>query len=749
MRKLMWLTIGFGAAAIIGCGWLDSQWFLLSAGAASLCLGVCLIIMLRFPKARVAGMLVFGCILGFLWQLGFDSYYLSVTRANDEYKGELTIYATDYSYETGYGCAVEGKILLAGKTYKIRTYLPGQIKMSPGDSVTGTFTIRCTLPGCSKESDYYRSDGTFLVASPGKNLTVTEAEKTPFYAYPPMIRLRVSALITKLFPQDVSGFAVALLLGDTAGIDYATDTAFKLSGIRHVIAVSGLHVSILFSLVYFFTGRRKWLTAIVGIPVLVFFAAAAGFSPSITRACIMHSLTVVALLFNREYDPPTALCFAVLVMLTVNPWTVTNVGFQLSVGCMAGIFLFAESIKRWLMEKKRLGRFKGLGGKLCGWFSVSVSISISAGIFNTPLCAYYFGMVSLVGVLTNLLTLWIITYVFYGIMLSCVVACVFYPAGAVLAWAVSWGIRYVLWMAKTMAALPFAAVYTCNVYNVIWLVFCYLLLTAFLLMKRKQPLVFACCAALGLCAAQMAYWLENTSDPMHMTVLDVGQGQCILLQSDGKNYLVDCGGDSDSEAADKAAALLHSQGIHKLDGLILTHYDRDHAGGAVYLLQRITVDVLFLPNSLDADGTGAQLLQYANGQTLYIDRDTHIAYSNTKMQLIPSENAESNNESGLCVLFQWENCDILITGDRSAKGERELLEKLTLPQLEVLIVGHHGSRYSTGRELLIKTKPQNAIISVGADNTFGHPTQEVLDRLEKYGCTVYRTDRDGTVIYRG
>ena len=749
MRKLMWFTIGFSAAAVIGCGWLAPAWFLLAAGAAAVCLCVCLLIMLRFPKTRVAAMLVFGCTIGFLWQLGYDSFYLSTARRIDEQKGELTIYATDYAYETDYGCAVEGKLRLNGKTYKIRTYLPKETRMSPGDRVTGTFTIRCTLPGCSKESDYYRSDATFLVAYPGKDLAVVEAEKLPYYGYPPMIRVRVSALIEQLFAADVAGFARALLLGDTDGIDYATDTAFKLSGIRHVIAVSGLHVSILFSLVYFFTGRRKWLTAILGLPALFLFAAVAGFSPSITRACIMHSLTVFALLCNKEYDPPSALAFAVLVMLAINPWTVTNVGFQLSVGCMVGIFLFAEPIKRWLMEKKRLGRFQGFGRKLAGWFSVSVSISISAGIFTTPLCAYYFGMVSLVGVLTNLLTLWIITYVFYGIMLSCVVSCVFYPAGAVIAWVVGWGIRYVLWMAGWMAALPFAAVYTCNLYNVIWLVFCYLLLFAFLLAKQKRPLVFACCAALGLCIAQMAYWGECTADPMRMSVLDVGQGQCILLQSDGKNYLVDCGGDSDTEAADKAAALLLSQGIAKLDGLILTHFDRDHAGGAVYLVQRIPVDVLFLPNSLDADGTEAALLRDAPADVVRIEQDVQIAFGETNILLIPSENAQSNNESGLCVLFQRKDCDILITGDRSSQGERELLGHMTLPDLEVLIVGHHGSKYSTCRELLIKTKPEIAIISVGADNSFGHPTQEVLDRLAKYGCTVYRTDRDGTVIYRG
>ena len=748
MRKLMWFAIGFSAAAFIGCAWLDAQWFFLAAGAAAVCLAVCLFIMLRFPKARVAGMLVLGCIVGFLWQLGYDSAYLSVARAADEYRGEITVWATDYSYETAYGCAVEGRAALNGKTYRVRAYLPEKTVLSPGDSVSGTFLLRCTLPGCSKESDYYRSNGTFLIAYPGDGLTVTAAVETPVYAYPAVLRHAITDRLQALFPADTDGFARALLLGDTDGIDYGTDTAFKRSGIRHVIAVSGLHVSILFSLVYFFTGRRKWLTALLGIPTLVFFAAVAGFSPSITRACIMHCLTVLALLAEKEYDPPSALAFAVTLMLAVNPWTVTNVGFQLSVSCMIGIFLFSDPIKRWLLDKKRLGRFQGVRKKLAGWFSVSVSISIGASIVTTPLCAYYFGMVSLVGVLTNLLTLWIITYVFYGIMLACVASCIFYPAGTAVAWTVAWGIRYVLWMAKLLASFPLAAVYTRSPYILFWLIFSYVLLAVFLMMKKKRPVLLSCCAALGLCAALTASWMEPDSDSLRMTVLDVGQGQCILLQSDGRNYLVDCGGDSDTAAADEAVALLHSQGIFRLDGLIITHFDTDHAGGAVYLLQRMQADVLLLPNSLDTDGHGSVLRGYTGGQVLEISTATEICFGAAKIHLLPSENGVSDNESGLCVLFQRENCDILITGDRSANGERELMRQIALPELEVLIVGHHGSKYSTCRELLIKTTPEIAIISVGADNTFGHPTQEVLDRLETYGCVVYRTDRDGTVIYR-
>ena len=256
------------------------------------------------------------------------------------------------------------------------------------------------------------------------------------------------------------------------------------------------------------------------------------------------------------------------------------------------------------------------------------------------------------------------------------------------------------------------------------------------------------CCVCSLCLVLLASWLEPMSDDVRMTVLDVGQGQCILLQSDGKHYMIDCGGDSDEAAADRAAALLLSQGVRQLDGLIITHYDADHAAGAIYLLQRIPVKSLFLPNSRDGDDMAQKLIAGAQGDVLWIDRQVEITFDETKITLIPSENAQSDNESGLCVLFQRQDCDILITGDRSDRGERELLEAIDIPQLDVLIVGHHGSKYSTCRELLILTKPEIAVISVGADNFYDHPSDEVLQRLKQYGCTVMRTDLHGDIVYR-
>ena len=749
MRKLMWFAIGFAIAIAVGVYLVSPEYYLLASGIAAIMLAVSLVCMLRFRLARQAAMACLATCLGFVWLMGFDGLYLSVLDGYNDQTMTLTIVASDYSYATDYGAATEGRITLDGKQYRVQIYHDAQIQMCPGDTVTGPFLLRSTLPGGAQDSQHYRSNHIFLTARPRGELTVTPCEKTPLRYYPAVLRRQIQQKIDTAFPADTAGFAKALLLGDTDDMDYQTDTAFKVSGIRHVIAVSGLHVSVLFSLVYILTGRKKWLTALLGLPVLFIFAAVAGFTPSITRACIMHSLMVIGMLFDKEYDPPTSLAFAVVCMLAVDPWVVTNVGFQLSALCVVGILTVSGRLQGYLMDKKRFGKAKGILKKLAAGFSASASVSLGAVIFTTPLCACYFNMVSLAGPLTNFLALWVISFIFYGIVLVCGLS-VFLPGvAAAVAWLVSWPIRYVLWIAKIISDLPLSAVYTESVYVVIWLIFAYMLLAAFCILRKKRPLLLGCCAAIGLCVALAASWTEPLLDDYRITVVDVGQGQCILLQSEGKTYMVDCGSYSDTYAADRAASVLLSQGISRLDGVILTHFDADHAGGVAYLLTRIRAEKLYLPNCLDEDNTAEVLMDYAGGEVITVQQDTTLTFGTTVITMYPSEKGISNNENGLCILFQKKNCDILITGDRSAAGERELLQHTALPDLEILIVGHHGSKYSTSRELLIKTTPDIAIISVGADNSYGHPTQEVLDRLTYYGCRIYRTDRDGTVTIRG
>lgn len=298
-----------------------------------------------------------------------------------------------------------------------------------------------------------------------------------------------------------------------------------------------------------------------------------------------------------------------------------------------------------------------------------------------------------------------------------------------------------------ISKLPVSAVYTASIYIVAWLIFVYVILFIYRRCKKKHPIILICCLLLGLVGALGLSWLEPRTDNYRITAVDVGQGQCLILQYNGENYMVDCGGDSDGIAATRAMQLLLSQGIFRLDGLIITHYDADHAGGAEQLLSRIPAERIYLPVFDGESKIRDSLTAKYRDRICWVDAGYNLKSAN--ITIFSSENREDENDCSLCVLFQPENCDILITGDRSASGEQDLLKSEDIPDLEILIAGHHGANTSTSWALLTKTRPEVVIISVGADNRYGHPDRETLGRLELFGCQVYRTDLEGTIIFRG
>ena len=747
MRKLMWFAIGFTAACGIGIYLLSGVWLVL-LGLFSLVAAIALLFS-KTKLSRMTAVVLLGVAVGLGWLGGYDAHYLNPARQADGTEQALTVTVSDYSFQSAYGVGAAGELTLSGRTYKVQVYLDYDTSLSPGDQISGIFKLRFTGFSGKQEATYHQGKGIFLLAYGDEDAVIEKAAQVPEKYFASGLRQNILNWLDQAFPADTAGFARALLLGDSSLLTYEEDTAFQVSGIRHVIAVSGLHVSILFALVYTLCGKRRILTALLGIPLLFVFAAVAGFTPSVMRACLMQVLMILALLFNREYDPPTALAFAVLTMLTVNPVTITSASFQLSVGCMMGIFLFSGKIHHFLLEKTPLGPAKGksLRAKICRFVSGSVSITLSAMVITTPLCAIYFGMVSIIGILTNLLTLWVISFVFYGIMAASVAAAVWLPLGQGIAWIISWPIRYVMGTAQLLAKFPLAAVYTDSAYIVLWLLFVYVQLTVFFFSKKKHPWLFLGCTCVGLVAAVAISWAEPRLDDYRFTALDVGQGQCLLIQSKGETYLVDCGNHQGEAAADIAASHLLSQGITFLDGLFLTHYDVDHAGGVAALLSRVPAKQVYLPAAAKNTAGKEALLQSCNDFAVEIMENTQVTIAGGSITLYPS--SEDAEETSMCILFQLEKCDILITGDRDLAGERDLLETADLPDIEVLVAGHHGSKYATGLELLHATMPEIVVISVGADNSYGHPAPETQQRLALFGCQVYRTDKHGTITFRG
>ena len=473
----------------------------------------------------------------------------------------------------------------------------------------------------------------------------------------------------------------------------------------------------------------------------------------------MICMLQLAPLLGRERDDPTALFFALAVLLAANPYSAAHVGLQLSFAAVAGLQLAAQPIQSGILRCFRLDRparlapLRWLLALPRGGVGV-LSATLAASVFTVPLVAVHFQSFVLIAPLANLLALWAVSVLFTGGLCTGVLG-IFAPgaasaAGDVLAVLA----RYFYWVVEEMAGIPFAAVRLDSVYHALWLGYlCVLVGAALIVPGRKRPWIPVGLGSAGLALAVFLSGLAFQSGVMTTAVLDVGQGQSVLLQSGEYLVLVDCGGDRSENAGDIAADYIQSLGHTQLDLLVVSHYHADHANGIGRLLKRMDVTALALPDVEQDDPLRREILQLAQEREVpvhFIREDTLFSGGGEENFTVyaPMTDGEDTNEIGLTVLASAGEFDVLITGDMGEQTELELLSSKELPDLEILVVGHHGSRYSTSRQLLAALKPETAVISVGGSNTYGHPAQETLERLERAGCGVYRTDKQGTVVIR-
>lgn len=747
MSWLLCFSIGFFLACAGYGAFQAGAWCLWAAAACAV--PAALLGFACREKGRRAAVCLLGCFLGLLWCYGYDGILLSPVREADGKIQDVEMELCDYPRKTKYGGSVTGYLRLDGKRYKTLLYLrefPEDAE--PGNKLSLRAELRVTTEGGAQEPTYHRTEGIYLLAYPESEAVLHKGEKIPARYYPARWRKWVGGQVERCFPENVQGFVQALLLGDKSNLAQADRDNLSLTGLSHLVAVSGLHVSILFGVIQLLTRKRRVLTAAVGIPAVLLFAAIVGFTPSITRAAIMECLIMLGLLLNREYDPPTALGFSGLVILLWNPLTICSAGFQLSFASVAGIFLFYDRINGFLQSKLKPVARKGRSlRRRFRWFLTrNISICLSASVLTYPFLARYFGAVSLVAPLANLLCLWVVGLVFYLAAGAVLAGGVLLPVGKILGAVAAWGVRYILGAARLLSRFPLCAVYTDSVYIVLWLIFAYLLFGLFLL-RRKAPWIFAGAVALGLCLSLLASWAEPLLDDCRVTALNVCQGQCIILEAGRQTFVVDCGSSDNVDPGEAAARYLLSMGIGRIDGLILTHLDTDHTSGAGRLLSRVPADFVALPAGQNREAQEALEEAAAGTECILVSQDMSLDFPGGKLRIFAPVSPGEGNAGGLAVLLTAENCDTLITGDLPSAQERLLLERENLPEVDILVAGHHGADNATSMELLERTSPEIALISVG-ENSFGQPAEETLWKLLAFGCKIYRTDQQGTILIR-
>ncbi len=749
MRKLAWFAAAFSGAVFLAV-------YLLPKGVLlplSACCALFALVGLKLRgKARLRTMLLcFGLAAGLCWTGVYSAQVRAPAIRLAGREAEVSAVVADWPRESGYGVSLVAEVETErGGSVRTLLYLNGSEagKLRPGDRlrVRAAFSMADTRAG--EPTDYYYAQGVFLIAS-GKAWTWERPERVPASAWPALVSRAMRDSVDRAFPDSAAPLVTALITGDKSGLPDGIYSGLRRTGLAHVIAVSGLHVSFLAGLISILLGRRRRLSAAVCIGLLFFFAAVAGNTPSVQRAVLMQTLLLIAPLTDRENDPPTSLSAVLMVLLMRNPYAAASVSLQLSFGAVAGIFLFAGPLyRRWegRLPHRPKGFWPGLGCRVYRAAAAGVATTLGAVVFTTPLTALYFGNLSLVSPLTNLLCLWAVSAAFLGGVITAALGLLLPPLAGALAPVVSLPVWYLQGVTGALSGLPFASVPVRSVYLVLWMVLTYLLLFLWLLWRgpRGRAAVPVCVSLSALCGALMLQAASLTGGRLAVSVLDVGQGLSVALCSGGQTALIDCGGHN---AGDRAADHFQSMGLNRIDLVILTHYHDDHAAGIPQLLERMEVGLLILPDVEPDSPLRAEIQSVAAARAvdcLLVDGGATASLGETELRIYPPLGSGDSNEEGLSVLGSAGDFDMLVMGDMNDVVERRLVKYGALPDTELLVVGHHGSRYASSEELLQAVKPELAVISVGY-NTYGHPAEETLGRLSRYGCEIYRTDWSGTV----
>ncbi len=747
-RRGALLFAAFSAAVFVAVYVLPAAWWPWLGLGALVPAGLFL-----WKRVTAGALICLGAAAALLWCGGFRAVFFAPAEALDGRRTQVTGVLTEEATVTRYGALAPCWVTRAGSVPVKATLYADEslLDLAPGDRVTAVCS--CAQTALLEETRLTSpvTRGVFLKLITHGPVEVRRAEGTPWWCLPRWWGQKLGRSIDAALPGDVSGFLTALVTGDKAGLDPGVKTDMARAGISHLMAVSGMHICFLVSLLTLFTGYDPRRRAVVCVPVLVFFALAVGATPSVLRACIFQFSFMLAQLLGREEDRWTTLLGALALLLLLDPFSAANIGLQLSFGAVAGIALVTPRVFDRLrrLQLRETCRWARWANRLLTRLWQILAASLGAMAFTVPLSAYYFGTFSILAIVTNLLVLPVALVLFVSALLVGLVGMVLPGVAAALGAVVALPGRYVLWVVRTLAAVPYCAVTLQSPCCLAALVGLYGQGLIALLWRgqRRRVWVFCLCAAVTVAGSLwFTRWGFFASD-FTAAVLDVGQGQSVLLRDGDETALVDCGGDSQTDAGDVCADYLGDRGETRLDKLILTHYHDDHANGLDALFRRLEVGEVILP-SMDRD-EDAQLhilaLARADGaKVTWLDRDETVALGNAQLRLFAPLGAGGANEEGLSLAVRAGDFQMLITGDMNAVVEERLVAHADLGRCQVLVAGHHGSRYATGAPLLDAIHPETAIISVG-ENTYGHPAQTTLDRLAQYGAEVYRTDCRGTV----
>ena len=601
-------------------------------------------------------------------------------------------------------------------------------------------------PGQFDQKAYYEARGIGMVLKKAK-LTVIEAKENIFFQKLYELRSFWAQNLEKITGKEEAALLKAMLLGEKSSLKKEQKELYQSGGISHILAISGLHISLVGMLLYRFLRKKKRsypFSALVSGSCMVVYGFLTGFGVSAKRAVFMFLVYLGAELLGETYDVVSALALSGLLILAEQPLQLFQCGFQLSFLSVGAVALVYPALQKRLGWKKKA--------------AMSLLSGLSVTLFTLPCTLYWFYEWMPYAVFLNLIVIPLVPVVFLSGAAGMLTGGVSVAAGMFLAGASAGVLRFFQTLLERTEVLPGSRAIIGQ--PELWQIALYYVLVGAAVWggrcrarKKNQHrievriffIIFALCI---LCLP--------FHRPVEVTFLDVGQGDAVFLRTEaGTTCLIDGGSTTVSDVGTyRLLPFLKSRGVSSLDYLFLSHMDADHINGAEELLKDqfrgIPIRYLCL-SALPGDETRERLEKEARlfgTELCYISRGTVFREKGAEIRClspVKDQKKEDENENSEVLMVEISGLRILFTGDLGEEGEQELLEAGTDLRAAVLKVGHHGSRFSTGEDFLEAVSPGFAVISCAEDNRYGHPAPETVERLERAGCRIFYTMKSGAV----
>lgn len=562
------------------------------------------------------------------------------------------------------------------------------------------------------------------------------------------IQKYIKDTINGTLTDEEGNLLLAILLGDKDKLSEDIQESFKTSNLSHMLAVSGAHVSyIILGLTYVLQNSiiGKKNGKIVCIFFLLVFMAITNFTPSVTRACIMAVLTLFSGIVYRKSDVYTNISVAALITLIFNPYSLLDLGFQLSYGGTIGIIIFIKRIQ----EKKS-------NSKVVNYIKQMALVSIYANIIIIPIMMYHFNTVSLTFIISNIMASPILGIIVTNGFLFIITSITVKPLTRLIAIFIKPILSILIKISQICSKLPFSniLVVTPYMFNVISY---YAIILYCIKSKKNNKCKIIICLLIVLILINFIIYIFPQK--LRIFFIDVGQGDStLIITPDKKTVLIDGGGSDSFDVGEKVLLpYLLDRRILKIDYVLISHFDTDHCGGILTIMEKVKVKNIIISEQAEHSENyerfkklmihkKIRLIEVKKGDKIKIGRYSEFKILFPTSRLL-SENPLNNNS--IVAQFNYNNFKMLFTGDIEKLAEQQILktEKAEI-RADILKVAHHGSKTSSIPEFIKAVRPKIALIGVGKNNTFGHPNQQTIKNLENIKCRIYRTDLQGEIIIK-